>query len=470
MTEVRAFLDASESDVERDLLEWVRIPSISGDDEHRAALSRSAEYLAVLFRTAGFPRVETWQQGDGLAVFAEWPADPAAPTVLVYSHHDVRTPEGEEWTECEPFLPVVRDGVMFGRGASDAKGQVLTHLWAVRAHVGAGERTAPDVNLKFLVEAEEELGSPHLRELLDEHRGDLECDLVVFSDTMLVDPEHPAVCMSIRGMIGATLTVEGPERDVHSGAVSGPSPNPILDLTSLLARLHDERGRVTLPGFYDPVTTPEAAERREYAALPIDDPSTWLDQSRTSRLTGEDGFTIPELLWARPALEVITIQGGDIGQLPRAVIPATATAELSIRLVVGQSPNEVGEQLRRWLEREASDLRWDLSLSEVTAQPPYRTPDVPEVQLLADAMAEGFGRDSVGRMGNAGGGPAQLLADSLQAPVVFFGTGLVTDRWHAADERARLDVLKKGAATLAVFWTRLGRDHRRRPASGRGTT
>jgi acetylornithine deacetylase/succinyl-diaminopimelate desuccinylase-like protein len=264
------------------------------------------------------------------------------------------------------------------------------------------------------------------------------------------------LCMSIRGIIGATLTVEGPERDVHSGAASGPSPNPILDMAVLLARLHDDAGRVTLPGFYDGITTPDPAQRRQYAALPIDDPSTWLDQSRTRRVAGEAGFTVPELLWARPALEVISIRGGDIDQLPRAVIPATATAELSIRLVDGQHPNAIGAQLRRWLEREASGMQWELTLSELTAQAPYRTPDVPAVQMLADAMAEGFASNDVGRMGNAGGGPADLLARTLSAPVLFFGTGLVTDRWHAADERVRLDVLRKGAATLAAFWSRLG--------------
>ncbi|MDQ0895589.1 M20/M25/M40 family metallo-hydrolase [Agromyces ramosus] len=437
------------------LAEWVRIPSIAGDPDHVDDLPRSANALAGLCRAVGFPRAEVWQQGETSTVFAEWPADATAPTVLVYSHHDVRAVIGESWNETQPFTPIERDGCLFGRGASDAKAQVIAHLWGLRALLGDG-RSAPPVTVKLLVDGEEETGSPNLAELMEARADDLTCDLIVYSDTTLLDPERPALTTSVRGMIGAELTVLGPAHDVHSGAVSGPAPNPVVDLARLISRLHDEDGRITLPGFYDAVTTPTAEQSQQYSALEVDD-AWWLAESDTMRVTGEHGYSIPELLWARPALEVISIKGGDLDDLPRAVIPASATASLSIRLVDGQSPEAVAGQLERWVEAEADarGIRTELSIARKTAEAPYRTPAHPAVEALDEAMRIGFGVDFVGRMGNAGGGPAELLARTLDAPLVFFGTGLVSDRWHDSDERVRLDVLEKGAATLAAFWPRL---------------
>jgi acetylornithine deacetylase/succinyl-diaminopimelate desuccinylase-like protein len=452
---IHDFLTAHGAAIEHELMDWVRLPSVAGDRAHSPALTRSSVQLATILRQTGFPRVEVWRQGESPTVYAEWMAEPSAPTVLIYSHHDVRTPAGEKWIECEPFHPIVREGMLFGRGSSDAKGQVLAHIWGIRAHLAASGRSAPAVNLKFLVEGEQEIGSPHLRALLEDHRADLASDLVVFTDTMLADAEHPALCTSVRGVLDARITVHGLHHDAHSGAVSGPAPNPIVDLAGLLARLHDDQGRITLPEFYDRVGTPDADQRRDFARLDLDD-EKWASQWGTDRICGEQGYTIPELLWARPAVEVINIQGGDLAQPPRAVIASEATAELRIHTVDGQRADEVGNQLRRWLQREASGMNWDLHLSNQTAQDPYRTPDIPAIELLASAMAEGFGTDDVGRMGNAGGGPADLLGCLLEAPVLFFGTGQVTDGWHVADEHVELEVLRKGAATLAGFWSRLG--------------
>jgi len=238
--------------------------------------------------------------------------------------------------------------------------------------------------------------------------------------------------------------------------VSGPAPNPVLDLATLLSELHDQDGRVTLPGFYDQVATPTPEQREAYAALEVDD-RWWLAESDTGRITGERGYSVPELLWARPAIEVISISGGDLEELPRAVIPASATAALSIRIVEGQTPEAVAAQLERWVDAAARErgIRAEVSISRKTAEAPYRTPEHPAVVALAEAMRIGFGVDEVGRMGNAGGGPAELLARTLDAPLVLFGTGLVSDRWHGSDERVRLDVLENGATTIAAFWPRL---------------
>jgi acetylornithine deacetylase/succinyl-diaminopimelate desuccinylase-like protein len=434
---------------------WVRIPSVAGVPDHRLDLVRSANWLAAALRETGFPVVEVWQRDGGPAVYAEWCAAPATPTVLIYSHHDVRTAKDEQWEQTPPFEPALRDGRLYGRGASDAKGQVLAHLWGVRAHLAATGRTAPEVNLKILVEGEEEIGSPTLAELVRENRARLDADLVVFSDTLLWRADHPALCMSVRGVINAHLEVRGPLRDVHSGTVSGAAPNPAEELCRVLGGLHDDKGRVTLPEFYDSVPEPSERVRADLAALPFDD-EDWLTRSETRHIGGEEGYTVLERLWTRPAVEVQNLIAGDPFPPSRGAIPAVAAADLSIRTVPDQKVADVAAQLRRWVaENIQPHFDYELTLSERTGQEPYHTPeDHPALDALAAAILDGFGRPA-GRMGNAGGGPAELLARTLDAPVVFFGTGLPEDRWHDSDERVSIDVLLAGAATLAHLWPRL---------------
>ncbi|MEX5305889.1 M20/M25/M40 family metallo-hydrolase [Kocuria sp. CPCC 205258] len=224
-----------------------------------------------------------------------------------------------------------------------------------------------------------------------------------------------------------------------------------------MAQLYDEHGRITLPGFYDNVAEITAARRAELAALPFDE-ADWLARSHTRSIGGEAGYTVLERLWERPALEVIALVAGDPVGVSRATIPSMAAMDLSIRTVVGQKVHEVAEQLRHWVgERVGEGYGYDLSISVETAQEAYRTPDTPAIGALDRAMAAGFGVGEVGRMGNAGGGPAELLATTLQAPVVFFGAGLVEDNWHDSDESVRTDLLTAGAATLAHLWEDLGR-------------
>jgi acetylornithine deacetylase/succinyl-diaminopimelate desuccinylase-like protein len=431
-----------------ELADWVRLPSIAGVAEHEPDLARSANWLAARLGEIGFPTVGIWPATSGPAVYAEWCEAPGAPTVLIYSHHDVRAAKDEQWDQTSPFEPALRRGRLYGRGASDAKGQVVAHLWGLRAHLRG--RGAPAVNLKVLVEGEEEVGSPGLAALLDEH--EVKADLVLYSDTLLWHAEHPALCLSLRGGINAQLRVLGPERDVHSGAVSGAAPNPAVALCQLLARLHDERGRITLPGFYDRVVERPGA----YADLPYDD-RDWLARSDSRHIVGEHGYTVPQRLWARPAAEVTSLLSGDPVGAARGAIPAVATAGISIRTVGDQRASEVAEQLRRWVaEAMPEGVEYELTVAEEVLQEPYRTPDdLPAAALLAEAMQEGFGVPKVHRMGNAGGGPADLLAHHVGAPVLFFGTGLPEDCWHDSDESVSIDVLLAGAATLAGFWGRL---------------
>jgi acetylornithine deacetylase/succinyl-diaminopimelate desuccinylase-like protein len=466
--DLHAFVRSQQGELERQLAEWVRVPGVLGEPEHAQDLLRSANWLAAVFRDVGFPVVEVLPTGESHAVYAEWCEAPGAPTVLVYSHHDVRVAKPEQWDQTAPFEPAVRDGRLYGRGSSDAKGQVLAHLWSLRAHLHQRSsvvepvetepaKTRPAVNLKYLVEGEEESGSPHLAQLLDEQGDRFNADIVLFSDTLLFREDHPALCMSLRGMLSAHLELTGPDVDVHSGAVSGAAPNPAFELSRVLAGLHDEDGRIAIPGFYDDVAPVPEHFRQALARLPFTD-EDWVERSESGSITGEEGYTVPERLWLRPAVEVTALIAGDPVGLSSAAVPSVASVDLSFRTVPGQRVEKVAEQLRQWVQDTVGEnYGHTLSVDLETAQEPYWTPDHPAVAALERAMASGFRTGTMGRMGNAGGGPAELLSRSLGTPVLFFGTGLVEDHWHDSDESANLEVLMNGAVTLACFWDELAR-------------
>ncbi|QGQ20972.1 M20/M25/M40 family metallo-hydrolase [Cellulomonas sp. JZ18] len=434
--------------------------------EHQPDLQRSANWLAGVLRDTGFPRVQVWEvEGGAPAVYAEWCAAPDAPTVLVYSHHDVRAARDDSWGQVPPFEPALRDGRLWGRGTSDAKGQVLCHVWGVRAHLAVTGRTAPAVNLKVLVEGEEEAGSEHLAGLLEEHPEATRADVVMLSDTLLWRADAPAACVGLRGLVTATLEATGPGRDVHSGAVSGVAPNPVHAVAQLVAGLHDEDGRVTLPGFHDDVALPSDDERAAIARLPYSD-EDWLERSETTSVGGEAGWAPLERLWLRPAAEVLVLTAGDVQGPARGAVPSVVTASISIRTVPDQRVERVADQLRTWVaDRMGDGVRYELSVPVESGQEPYRTPDdLPALAVLRAAMADGFRADEVGTMRNAGGSPASLLHGTTGAPVVFFGTGLPEDHWHDSDESVRVDMLHAGTATLASFGQRLA------AAAGPGTS
>ncbi|MBT2439559.1 M20/M25/M40 family metallo-hydrolase [Streptomyces sp. ISL-36] len=470
----------------RALADWVSVPSVSAEPAHAVDVTRSARWLCAALRQEGFPIVEEWET-DGLpAVYGCRPAaDPAAPTLLVYSHHDVHAAEEEEWRETAPFTPALREGRLYGRGASDAKGQILCHLWALRAHLaartssGAGAGvgvgadsdsdpgsgwgsgsgphpgTAPAVTLKLLIEGEEEIGSVHLGDLLAEHAEELSADVAMVSDTMLWSLDDAAVCTAVRGSVNARLEIRGAHRGLHSGAASGAAPNALNELCRILGRLHDDDGRISLPGFYDAVREPSPAERAELDALPPFDTAAWTAETGTFGTTGEDGRSVRERVWFRPSAEISSLAGGDPQGPVRGLIPAAASAELLLRLVPDQRADDVAAQLRAWLDHHIRPcFSHDLQVSS-TISDPYTTPSGhPALEALRRSMSRAFGGPAR-RMANGGAAPAAQLARSLDAPVLFFRTGLIDDRWHGPDEKVEVEALLRGAHTLAAFYQAL---------------
>ncbi|MFD0371187.1 M20/M25/M40 family metallo-hydrolase [Streptomyces sp. NPDC127114] len=432
-----------------ELAEWVRIASVSSDPERAHDVRRSARWLVEALRRTGFPRAEVWET-DGLpAVYASWPAaDPGAPVLLVYSHHDVHAVDPSEWKVTEPFSPLLRDGRLHGRGASDAKGQITSHLWALRTHLA--HRTAPAVTVRYLIEGEEEVGSVHLADLLSEHTEDLDADVVMVSDSMLWSLDEPTVCAAVRGSVTASLTVRGAERDLHSGAVSGAAANAAVELCRLVDLLGDASGRVTLPGFYDAVAAPAPDLRAGVDSVRFD-LTEWQAETGTFGAPGEAGFTVPERLWARPSAEVARLSAGRTDAPALGLIPAEAGADVLFRLVPDQRADQVADQLRVWLARHRRPgFTYDLEISS-TISDPYRTPpDAPALGALTRAVGHAYGAPAR-HIGNGGAAPGAQLAGACDAPVLFFGTGLPGDRWHGPDERVEVGALRLGVSALARF-------------------
>ncbi|MEU1089330.1 dipeptidase [Streptomyces sp. NPDC005576] len=457
---VQPYIEQHRESFLEDLAAWLRIPSVSAQPEHAEDVRRSAAWLSGKLRETGFPVCEVWETPGAPAVFAEWPSDdPEAPVVLVYGHHDVQPAAREDGWHTDPFEPVVRDGRMYGRGAADDKGQVFFHTLGVRAHLAATGRTTPAVHLKLLIEGEEESGSPHFRALIEDRADRLAADAVIVSDTGMWDEDTPTVCTGMRGLAECEIELSGPEQDIHSGSFGGAVPNPATAVARLVAALHDERGRVAVPGFYDGVAELTDAERALFAELPFDE-ATWLRTAKSTAASGEDGYSTLERVWARPTAEVNGIGGGYQGAGSKTIIPSSALVKISFRLVAGQDPDRVQELVRTWAEdRVPPGIRHGITFSPATR--PCLTPlDHPALQALARAMGRAFGKKVLFTR-EGGSGPAADLQDVLGAPVLFLGISVPSDGWHAPDEKVELGLLFKGVETTAHLWGELAAALRR---------
>ncbi|MGH8893986.1 MAG: dipeptidase [Actinomycetes bacterium] len=454
---VRSAVAGGADDFLAALVEWLRIPSISGDPAHAADVRRSAEHLAEALRETGFPTVEVWETEGLPAVFAEWPSDDVdAPTALVYGHHDVQPVTPLDLWEQPPFEPAVVGQRLHARGAADDKGQVLFHTLGVRAHLAATGRATPAVHLKLLVEGEEESGSQHFTALLRERRQRLDCDVVVVSDTAMWSRDTPTVCTGMRGLTDGQLDFRGPAGDVHSGSFGGAIPNPLTEMCRVLGALHDREGRVTIDGFYDDVAELSPDERALIAKLPYDE-RTWLGHARSSTATGEAGYSTLERVWARPTAEINGIWGGHTGPGHKTIVPSGAHAKISFRLVAGQDPLDVQAKFSGWLAKLVPDgIEWELHWYGDGVRPCLTPLDHPALQAVTRAMATAFDTEVLYTR-EGGSGPEAGLQDELAAPVVFLGLSLPDDGWHAPNEKVEIPLLLKGAEAAAYLWDDLAR-------------
>ncbi|HTE72251.1 MAG TPA: M20/M25/M40 family metallo-hydrolase [Actinomycetes bacterium] len=457
-----AVADGADSFVQR-LTDWLRIPSISGDPAHHPDVRRSAEHLVDALRAAGFPTAEVWETSGLPAVFAHWPSDdPDAPTVVVYGHHDVQPVTPRELWRTDPFEPVIDGDRLAGRGSADDKGQVFFHLLGLDAHLAATGRTSPAVNLKLVVEGEEESGSPHFAELLRAHHAELGCDVVVVSDTGMWSRDTPTVCVGMRGMTDCQVDLRGPTGDVHSGSFGGAVPNPLTELARLLGRMHDDDLHVTIDGFYDGVLELSDDERALIGKLPYDE-LAWLGNARSSAPRGETGYSTLERVWARPTAEVNGMWGGYQGEGHKTIVPSEAHAKVSFRLVSGQEPSDVQREFEAWLGGQVPEgVEWSVHWYGPGVRPCLTPLDHPALESVTRAMSTAFG-SQVLYTREGGSGPEADLQDVLEAPVVFLGVSLPDDGWHAPNEKVEIPFLLKGAEAAALLWDDLARTLPRTP-------
>jgi len=440
------------------LLDWLRIPSISAHPDRADDVRRSAEHLAASLRDAGLEHVELLPtaSGRGLpAVYADWlHAGPDAPTVLVYGHHDVQPVDPlDEWGS-PPFEPVIVDGECRARGAIDDKGQVLYELEAARGLLA--ETGSLPVNLKFLVEGEEEIGSVHFEQLLSDERERLSADVIVVSDTGMLAPEVPSATVSMRGLVGVDVTVRTAALDLHSGMWGGAVPNAARLVAQLVAALHDEGNRVTIPGFYDRVAALTDPESASLAVQPFDEDEFRRQAGGVPFLEGEAGFSPLEHVGTRPTAEVVGIHGGYGGPGIKTIVPATAGFKVAMRLVPDQRPEEIEGAFRAWLgERVPAGV--EVAVTPEGGVAPARTPvEHPYVAALADAITAVWGREPLWTR-EGGSGPEEALGRVLAAPVLFLGVGLPGDRIHAPNERMVMEQFWKGLVAAGELLDRLGR-------------
>jgi acetylornithine deacetylase/succinyl-diaminopimelate desuccinylase-like protein len=456
--DARAYVESHAREFIDDLKQWLTIPSISADPRHRDDVRRSAEWLAAHLRTIGFPVAEVWETSpDGLpAVFAEWPAaDPRAQKVLVYGHHDVQPVEPlEEW-DSPPFEPAERDGLLLARGASDDKGQVLFHSLGIRACLAVSRTKAPPVTIKLLIEGEEESGSEHFAELLRRERKRLACDVIVVSDTGMWAADVPSMCTGMRGLASAEVTLTGPVRDLHSGSFGGGVPNPLHAMASLLAGLHDEAARVTLPRFYDRVLPLSDEERGLFARLPFNEKEWLAEAGQSGAAYGEQGFTTLERIWARPTAEINGMWGGYTGPGGKTIIPRSAHAKVTFRLVADQDPADIGAAFAEYVQAATpAGLQATVTAVEPGVRPSASPITSAAVRAGRRAMERAFGREVLFTR-EGGSGPEADLAEILAAPLVFTGVALDSDQIHAPNERIDLSLLLKGAEVSAYLWEEL---------------
>jgi acetylornithine deacetylase/succinyl-diaminopimelate desuccinylase-like protein len=451
MTSLTAFVQREQSRLLADLSEWLRIPSISTQPEHAGDCRRAAAWIGARLERLGC-RVQTIETDGHPVLWAVGPEVPGAPTVICYGHYDVQPPDPvDEWLS-PAFEPTVRDGMLFARGTADDKGQVFCVVAALEALVAT--RGALPVNLRYLIEGEEETGSHGLTDLLLREPERTRADAVLVTDTNMVAPGRPSADVALRGIVHAEIHLRTLKADLHSGLYGGAAPNAIETLLHLLEKLKGEDGRIRIPGFYDRVKRPSAKELKAWRALPIKEKG-FKEEAGTQGLVGEKKFSFLERIWSRPTLEVHGIVGGYTGAGSKTVIPAEATAKLSLRLVADQRGKEAGAQLVKAVKRLAPKYA-DVQVKVFSSVDPAQTPlDSRPFELMDAAFREVWGK-GVAPIRSGGSIPIVPLLQQRDAPVVMAGIGLPDDRLHAPNEKLTLEQLWKGIVLFARWFELLG--------------
>ncbi|HET9747018.1 MAG TPA: dipeptidase [Chitinophagaceae bacterium] len=430
-----------------ELLELLRIPSVSARSEHKTDMMKCAEAVKQRLLEAGADKAEVFPTSGHPVVYGEKIFDPKKPTVLVYGHYDVQPPDPLDLWHSPPFEPVIKDGKIFARGSCDDKGQFYMHIKALETMVNTNSLFT---NIKFCIEGEEEVGSAHLAEFVTKNKDLLKADVILISDSAMLSLENPSIDIGVRGLSYIEVEVTGPNRDLHSGVYGGAVANPITVLARMIASLHDENNHITIPGFYDDVVEATPEEREKMSAVPYDE-KEFKEDLGVKELWGEKGFTTNERTGIRPTIELNGIWGGYTGEGSKTVLPAKVFAKISARLVPNQDSRKITDLLINHLKKIAPPY------VTVKARPhhggePYMTPiDSKAYKAAAAAIKDTFGKEPIPVRGGGSIPICSLFEQELGIKIVFMGFGLDSDNLHSPNEKFNLENFYKGIETIPYF-------------------
>ncbi|MGH9492108.1 MAG: dipeptidase [Terriglobales bacterium] len=438
-----------------ELKDLLRIPSVSTLPEHKEDVRRAAQFVADEMKRIGLEQVEIIPTQGHPLVYADWLHAAGKPTVLCYGHYDVQPPDPvEEWTS-PPFEPTERNQNIYARGAVDDKGQMYMHLKAIESLMKTGGGCLP-VNVRMIIEGEEEVGGESISRFVREHSARLKADVALISDTELFAPDLPTLCVGLRGMVYTELEATGPMTDLHSGIYGGAAPNPMEALARIISKLKNDKGKILIPGFYDDVSKPTAAELKAWKSLPFNEQRYRKTEVGSSVLTGESGYSVLERTWARPTLEVHGMPGGFIGAGGKTVIPARAAAKISMRLVPDQRPDRIFKQYSKFVNKLVpKGIHLKIKQFSV-ADPIVVKTNNRFVKASTEAMREVFHKDTVYIRS---GGSIPIVADfekHLKIPSVMMGFGLPDDNLHAPNEKFHIPNFYRGIESIILFLQKVG--------------
>ena len=447
MSEIKSYIDSNRDKMLNELLEFLRIPSVSADPKHKVDVRKAAEWVRDQMKSSGLEAVEIFETAGHPMVYGEKILDTSKPTVLVYGHYDVQPPDPLDLWHSPPFEPVIKDEKIYARGACDDKGQLYMHLKAFDA---MSQNGGIPCNLKFMFEGEEEVGSANLGTFVRKYKDKLNCDVVLISDTSMIANDVPSITTGLRGLCYVEVEVTGPNRDLHSGVYGGAVANPINTLCEMIASLLDEKGRITIPGFYDDVATVSDAERREMNKAPFD-----LDEYKRDLgikdVKGEEGYTSLERTSIRPTLDVNGMWGGYTGEGAKTVLPSKAFAKISMRLVPNQDPDKIPGLFEEHFKKIAPPQVTVKVIQHHGGQPVVTPTNTPEYQAAAMAMEKTFGKKPLPQRSGGSIPIVALFEQVLGVKSVLLGFGLDSDNIHSPNECYGLFNYFKGIETIPYF-------------------
>jgi acetylornithine deacetylase/succinyl-diaminopimelate desuccinylase-like protein len=454
MNNVIDFINVSRDRYLDELKALLAIPSVSALPEHAGDVRACAEWCADEMRRVGLGNVRLMETPGNPVVYGEWLGAPGAPTILFYGHYDVQPVDPLNLWHSPPFEATIRDGEIYARGAADDKGQVFMHLKAVEAHLKQNGRLP--VNIKLILEGEEEVGSAHLDDFIRAHKADLKADVVVISDSAMFARGVPSICYGLRGLVYYQIDLRGSLTDLHSGSFGGAVANPAFVLAQILAQMKDRGGRIKIPGFYDAVVPLQDEERQAWASLPFNE-SKYRKDFGMPKVVGETGYTTLERTWARPTFEINGLLSGFTGEGAKTVLPAVSMAKVSMRLVPNQDPNTIAGLFEDYLKK-ITPKTVELKITRMHGGKPWMTSyDNPFMQAAGRAIEKGFGRQPVFTREGGSIPVVSTFQEELGLPAVLFGVGLPDENAHAPNEKLDVSNFHNGVIASAYLYEEIAR-------------